>query len=227
MHDLHTEYLREITRFFWENDEHPDTSQMEELARYAHMIVQKNQIINLISRKDTNAVIENHIWISAYISKFIPERCKHFLDIGTGGGFPGIPVAIMRPDMTGVLADSIKKKTDAVKEFADKLMLGRISVANTRVEDPEFIARYRNSFDLVISRATDELITLVRYALPVIKQRAYLIAIKGGDMTEELSKMASKYEPYIRKSTIFELHYKPTNIRNVKEKKLVMLELCK
>ncbi len=227
MHDLHTEYLREITRFFWENDEHPDTSQMEELARYAQMIVQKNQIINLISRKDTNAVIENHIWISAYISKFIPERCKHFLDIGTGGGFPGIPVAIMRPDMTGVLADSIKKKTEAVREFADKLMLGRISVANTRVEDPEFIARYRNSFDLVISRATDELITLVRYALPVIKQRAYLIAIKGGDMTEELSKMASKYEPYIRKSTIFELHYKPTNIRNVKEKKLVMLELCK
>ena len=227
MHDLHTEYLREITRFFWENDEHPDTSQMEELARYAQMIVQKNQIINLISRKDTNAVIENHIWISAYISKFIPERCKHFLDIGTGGGFPGIPVAIMRPDMTGVLADSIKKKTEAVREFADKLMLGRISVANTRVEDPEFIARYRNSFDLVISRATDELITLVRYALPVIKQRPYLIAIKGGDMTEELSKMASKYEPYIRKSTIFELHYKPTNIRNVKEKKLVMLELCK
>ena len=227
MHDLHTDYLREITRFFWENDEHPDNSQMEELARYAQMIVQKNQIINLISRKDTNAIIENHIWISAYISKFIPERCKHFLDIGTGGGFPGIPVAIMRPDMTGVLADSIRKKTDAVKEFADKLMLGRVTVANTRVEDPEFIARHRSSFDLVISRATDELITLVRYALPVIKQRAYLIAIKGGDMTEELATMASKYEPFIRKSTIFELHYKPTNIRNVKEKKLVMLELSK
>jgi 16S rRNA (guanine527-N7)-methyltransferase len=68
---------------------------------------------------------------------------------------------------------------------------------------------------------------LLRYAFPLIKDKAVLLAIKGGDLTEEISKAQMKYASYIKKSTVYELHYKPTNMKNEKGKKVVMLELMK
>ncbi len=221
------QFLKEITSFYWENGYNPELTQMERLAFFAELVMQKNQLLNLVSRKSSDSLIENHIFISSYVSKYIPEKCTRFLDIGTGGGFPGVPIAIMRPDLKGVLADSIKKKTEAVKEFVDHLMINNLVVENFRVESPEFINKYKNSFDLIVSRATEPLIVLIRYSLPLIKEKAYLMAIKGGDLTEEFQKAEIKYKAHIKKSTVYELHYKPTNIRNVKDKKLVLLELTK
>jgi 16S rRNA (guanine527-N7)-methyltransferase len=71
------------------------------------------------------------------------------------------------------------------------------------------------------------LIILFRYAIPLIKEKAYLLAMKGGDLTDEFKKAEMKYKPYIKKSTVYELYYKPTNVRNKKGKKLVLLELQK
>jgi 16S rRNA (guanine527-N7)-methyltransferase len=227
MVDTQELYLKQLTSFYWENGYNPENSQMERLSHFAELVVEKNEVINLISRKDVDSIIENHIFLSSYIAKDIPEKCTRFIDIGTGGGFPGIPIAIMRPMMRGVLVDSVKKKVDAVSEFIDRLMLNNIKAECSRVEDPEFIEQYKNSFDLVVSRATVPLIILLRYALPLVKDKAYLLAMKGGDLTDEYAKAELKYGPYIKKSTIFELHYKPTNVKNVKGKKLVLLELVK
>ena len=149
------------------------------------------------------------------------------MDIGTGGGFPGIPVSILKPDMKGVLVDSTKKKVDAVREFIDKLKIGNLTAENDRVESPEFIEKYSNSFDLVVSRATVPLIILIRYSFPLIKEKGFLMAIKGGKLDEEFKKAEMKYKAYIKKSTTFELYYKPNNVRNQKGKKLVLLELSK
>ena len=220
-------YFRQITSFYWENGYNPDSNLMERLAYFTKLVVEKNEAVNLISRKDIDSIVENHIFISAYIAKYIPEKCTRFLDIGTGGGFPGIPLAIMRPDLQGVLVDSTGKKISAVEEFIDKLMLNNAKVVNSRVEDPDFIAKYKNSFDLVVSRATDSLIILLRYALPLLKDKGHLLVLKGGDLTEEFQKAETKYKPRIKKSTIYDLHYKPTNLRNVKGKKLVHLEIEK
>ncbi len=167
------------------------------------------------------------MFISAYITKYLPEKVSRFLDIGTGGGFPGIPLAIMRPDLRGVLVDSTKKKIAAVQEFVDKLKLSNVVVENDRVESDEFKEKYANTFDLVVSRSTVPLIILFRYAIPLIKERAYMLAMKGGDLTDEFKKAETKYKSYIKKSTIYELSYKPTNVRNKKGKKLVLLELHK
>jgi 16S rRNA (guanine527-N7)-methyltransferase len=227
MVDTQDLYLKQLTSFYWENGYNPETSQMERLARFAELVVEKNEVLNLISRKDVDSIIENHIFLSSYIAKDIPEKCTRFIDIGTGGGFPGIPIAIMRPMMKGILVDSVKKKIDAVSEFIDRLMLNNIKAECSRVEDPEFIEQYKNSFDLVVSRATVPLIILLRYALPLVKDKAYLLAMKGGDLADEYAKAELKYGPNIKKSTIFELHYKPTNVKNVKGKKLVLLELVK
>jgi 16S rRNA (guanine527-N7)-methyltransferase len=220
-------YLLQLKKVFWENEIHPDEYQLERMARYADLVVNKNKIVNLISRKDEDQIIENHIFISALITEFMPDKITRFLDIGTGGGFPGIPLSILRPMMRGVLVDSTAKKIDAVSEFIKTLKLSKLKGENSRVEDPEFMAKYANKFDLIVSRATVPLVILFRYAMPLIKDKAYIMAIKGGDLTQEFKTAETKYGAYIKKHTIFELAYKPSNCRNEKDKKLVLLELIK
>ena len=227
MVDVQEQYYKELLSFYWENQMNPDVMKVERLAYYAELVAEKNDKVNLISRKDISSIVENHIFISPFASKYIPEKCTNFLDIGTGGGFPGIPFAIMRPEMKGVLVDSTGKKIEAVSEFISRLKLSNAVAVNSRVEAPEFIEKYKNSFDLVISRATVPLIILFRYSLPLIKEKAYLAAFKGGDLEEEYKKAELKYKSYIRKSTVFELNYKPSNLRNQKGKKLILLELSK
>jgi 16S rRNA (guanine527-N7)-methyltransferase len=220
-------YAKQLTELNWENGFNPESTKVERLAFFAELVAEKNDSVNLISRRDIDSIIENHIFVSTMITKYIPEKCNYFLDIGTGGGFPGIPLAIMRPEMKGVLVDSVKKKADAVQEFVHKLKLGNVKVENERVEDTEFISKYSEKFDLVISRATVPLIILLRYSLPLIKEKAFVAAMKGGDLDEEYQKAELKYKSCIKKSTTFELAYKPSNIRNKKGKKLILLEINK
>ena len=227
MIDVQNEYQKELLSFYWENGLNLDSMKAQQLAYFADLVVEKNESVNLISRRDANKIIENHVFISSYISKFIPEKCFSFLDIGTGGGFPGIPLGIMRPEMKGVLVDSTGKKIQAVHEFIDKLKLSNVVAENERVESQEFIGHYSDTFDIVVSRATVPLIILFRYALPLVKDKAYLLAVKGGDLADEFKKAEMKYKAYIKKSTIFDLSYKPTNVRNQKGKKLILLELNK
>lgn len=221
------QFIRELKQFFWENNINPDLNQIERLAHYSHLVVEKNQFVNLISRKDALKIVENHVFISALLNEYVPERTVKFIDIGTGGGFPGIPLGIMRPSLKGVLVDSTSKKIDAVKEFISKLKLTNLTADNSRVESEEFKQKYTDTFDLVVSRATVPLIILIRYALPLIKQKAYLLSMKGGDLAEEFKEAELKYKAYIKKSTVFDLSYKPTNIRNEKGKKVILLELNK
>ncbi len=227
MVDVQELYYKELQKFNWENGFNPDPMKVERLAYFAELVAEKNEKVNLISRKDVDSIIENHIFLSSYATKYLPEKCTNFLDIGTGGGFPGIPLAILRPETKGVLIDSTGKKVEAVKEFVDKLKLSNVTVVNDRVENPEFISMYSESFDLVVSRATVPLIILFRYALPLVKNKAFLASIKGGDLEDEFQKTLLKYKAYIKKSTIFELYYKPSNVRNQKGKKLVLLEINK
>lgn len=227
MFEVLENYLKQLTSFYWENGFSPDPMQLERLAFFAELVAEKNETVNLISRKDIDSIVENHVFISAYIIRYLPEKISSFLDIGTGGGFPGIPMAIMRPTLNGVLADSTGKKIEALKGFIDKLKMSNVTAENMRVESSEFIEKYRNKFDLVISRATVPLIILLRYALPLLKEKSYVAALKGGDLEDEFQKVMIKYKPYIKKSTIFEIFYKPTNVRNQKGKKFVLLEINK
>lgn len=108
--DLQEQYLRELKTLFWENNINPDEYQLERLANFAVLLTHKNSKVNLISRRDVEKIIENHIFISSFISEFLPPKVTNFIDIGTGGGFPGIPLAITRPMLKGILVDSTSKK---------------------------------------------------------------------------------------------------------------------
>ena len=227
MINVQNKYQKELLNFYWENEINGDVMKVQQLSYFAELVVEKNKQINLISRKDIDNIIENHIFISSFITKYIPEKCTRFIDIGTGGGFPGIPLAITRPELRGVLVDSTGKKIAAVKEFVNKLKISNVIVENDRVESNEFIAKYSNKFDLVVSRSSVPLIILFRYSLPLIKEKALIVCIKGGNLDVEFKKAEMKYKAYIKKSTIYDLSYKPTNVRNQKGKKLVLLELRK
>lgn len=220
-------YIQQLQNLFWGNNITPEEYQIERLANYADLLAKKNDEINLVSRKDIENIIENHIFVSSLITEYMPAKATKFLDIGTGGGLPGIPLAIMKPLLRGVLVDSIAKKISCVQEFKSKLKLGNIVAENMRVESPEFIAKYKDSFDLIVSRATVPYIILCRYSIPLIKSKAYMLALKGGNLDEEIDKAQTKWGSYIKKITVFELAYKPTNIRNEKDKKLVLTEFSK
>lgn len=224
---MREKFANELEVLFRENGVPAEPNQIEKLAYYAELVLDKNEEVNLISRKDTASIIENHIFHSALIAKYIPEKSGSFLDIGTGGGFPGIPLGILMGNLKGTLVDSTGKKIEAVKFFINNLMLGNLAAESARVESPEFKEKYKDAFDLIISRATAPLIVLCRYAIPLMKNKALMIAFKGGDIAEEIKTAETKYKSYIKKLTVLELKYKPGNARNEKEKKLVLIELTK
>jgi 16S rRNA (guanine527-N7)-methyltransferase len=221
------EFQKELQNYFWENGLTSEVTKTDRLAFFANLVTEKNKDINLISKADIDNILERHVFLSAYITKFFPDRVSKFIDIGTGGGFPGIPIAIMRPDLRGVLVDSTTKKVDAVREFIDKLKLSNVIAENYRVESNEFIEKYKEQFDMVVSRATVPLIILIRYALPLVKEKSYVVSVKGGDLNDEFTKAEMKYKTNIKKSTVYELAYKPNNPRNEKGKKLIIIELQK
>ena len=202
--------------------------QVEQINFLFDLYQYHNARVNVISRKDIDNFYVHHVLHSFALLKLASfEEVESVIDIGTGGGFPGIPLAIMRPELRGVLADSTGKKICAVQEFINKLKLSNVVAENSRVESNEFKEKYANTFDLIVSRSTVPLIILFRYSLPLIKEKAYMLAMKGGDLTEEFKKAETKYKAHIKKSTIYELAYKPKNLRNIKGKKLVLLELQK
>lgn len=150
-----------------------------------------NEKINVISRKDIEALYEKHVLHSlsiAAIANFQPGT--QILDLGTGGGFPGIPLAIFFPEVQFHLVDSIGKKIKVVQGVAEALQLKNVTAAHSRVEDIK-----NRKFDIVVSRAVAPLGDLWRWSKPVLKKSVVpgkqfekgLICLKGGDLAQEIS----------------------------------------
>lgn len=146
-----------------------------------------NEQINVISRKDIEQLYERHVLHSLAIYQFIPfQNGSTILDIGTGGGFPGIPLAIMMPEVKFTLVDSIGKKIKVVNEVTLALDLKNVQAFHSRAEN------INEKFDFVVSRAVAELPTLLSWSNGKIKKQQNnaipngLICLKGGDLKEEL-----------------------------------------
>ena len=176
--------MQYINKYFPELSER-QKSQFERMMDFYH---QKNQNLNLISRKDIDNLELHHILHSLSIGKIIQfETGTKILDVGTGGGFPGIPLAVLFPDCQFTLVDSIRKKVNVVAEVVDYLQLNNVKTKWTRVEDLE------GKFDFVVSRAVTRLDVFRGWVLPLIKRKGMnslengILYLKGGDIREEVS----------------------------------------
>lgn len=169
-------------------------NQIEQFARLFDLYKEWNDKINVISRKDIDTLYERHVLHSLAIAKFLPFQAgSKILDIGTGGGFPGIPLAIMFPECQFHLTDSIGKKIKVVQEVATALELKNVQASHIRSED------VKDKYDFVVSRAVAELALLVSWSRGKISKKQInaipngLICLKGGDLNEEL-KVVNQYK---------------------------------
>lgn len=169
-------------------------NQIEQFAQLFDLYKEWNDKINVISRKDIDTLYERHVLHSLAIAKFLPfQSGSKILDIGTGGGFPGIPLAIMFPECHFHLTDSIGKKIKVVQEVATALGLNNVQASHMRSED------VKDKYDFVVSRAVAELALLVAWSRGKIMKKQInaipngLICLKGGDLSEEL-KVVNQYK---------------------------------
>lgn len=168
--------------------------QVQLFERYHKDLVYWNEKVNLISRKDTQNIFERHFLHSLSILKYYsPKEKAAVLDIGTGGGFPGIPLKIARQDLHCTLVDSIAKKVQTTSMFAKHLELRNISVIRSRVEELSLDASKKLQFDMITARAVAPLLSLVSWTLPYLKKDGKFVFLKGGNLQDEILELKRKY----------------------------------
>lgn len=176
--------MKEVLHYFPELTE----NQILQFEKLADLYKDWNLKINVVSRKDIDEIYTRHVLHSLGIAKIIKFKPgATVLDVGTGGGFPGIPLAILFPETHFHLVDSIGKKIKVVTEVRDGLELKNVAVTNARVETIE------EQFDFIVSRAVAQMETFVYWVQGKIKKKSThelkngILYLKGGDLTEELA----------------------------------------
>jgi len=162
--------------------------QAEKLYKYYEMLVEKNKVMNLTAITEFEDVIMKHFIDSAImVTKLnIPENST-ILDLGTGAGFPGLPLKIVRDDLKVVLVDSLNKRINFLNEVIAELEITNIETVHSRAEDLARKPEYREQFDYCTSRAVANLSTLSEYCIPFVKVDGCFISYKSGQVEEELN----------------------------------------
>lgn len=179
-----------------------EPSQFKRLEAYVDLLLDWNKKINLISRKDEELIWTNHILLSlSFCFQFDFLKGSGVLDIGTGGGLPGIPLSILYPNTSFLLVDSIRKKTQAVESMINALELKNVSVVRSRAEALRSSSGFK-PIDSVIARSVSSITNLISWSWPLLRWSdtttlaplsgrpplpvPALISLKGGDITAEL-----------------------------------------
>lgn len=161
---------------------------------YMKIFLEENSKVNLISKNDEKYLWEKHVFdslaIENFFEKFDTSKIKTILDIGTGGGFPSIPIAITYPHLKVTALDSIAKKIRAVQTIKDKLNIENLEPICTRVENLDA------KFDMITSRAVSSLKNICEYALPKLKKGGYFLAYKSRKTPQEIEEANSILKKY-------------------------------
>ena len=154
------------------------------LVRYADLLVEKNKVMNLTAITEPTDIATLHFLDCAALLKLTDFQGKTVADVGTGAGFPGMPLRILEPSIRLTLLDSLNKRIDFLKEVCDDLGFGDVDCVHARAE--EFAAEHRESFDIVTSRAVANLRMLSELCLPLVKVGGTFLSMKSVDSDAEL-----------------------------------------
>ena len=162
-----------------------DDLKMERFYKYMNLLLEWNEKINLTAITDEREIIVKHFLDSLTIEKYL-DNIKNLADIGTGAGFPGIPIKIFNPNIKITLVDSLNKRVNFLNDIVKELKLENVEVIHSRAEDLGKDKNCREKFDVVTSRAVANLRTLAEYLLPFVKKEGICICMKGPNVDNEL-----------------------------------------
>lgn len=162
--------------------------QLEQFKTYYEMLIEKNKVMNLTAITEKDEVIDKHFIDSISLNKAVDTtKPLKILDLGTGAGFPGIPLKIAYPNLKITLLDSLNKRIKFLQEVIEELGLQEIEGIHGRAEDFAKQPAYREQYDLCVSRAVANLATLSEYCLPYVKEGGCFISYKSGAVEEEVN----------------------------------------
>ena len=181
--------MKKLINFLGRLDVSIDEEQLSKLNQYMEGILLWNEKINLTAIKDREQFIVKHYMDSlALLGDKTFHEAECIIDVGTGGGFPGVPLAIMCPEKKFFLADSLKKRLNVIEQLCGEIGIGNCVTVHGRAEDLGHDLNYREVYDLAISRAVASMPVLMEYLLPLVKKDGFAVAFKGPDYEEELEK---------------------------------------
>lgn len=161
--------------------------------KYYELLIEKNKVMNLTAITDKEDVIVKHFIDSIALIPYLTDKGINInnklkiIDIGTGAGFPGLPLKIMMPDVKFTLLDSLNKRVSFLNEVIDELKLKDIEALHGRAEDYASDNKYREKYDICVSRAVANLSTLSEYCIPFVKKDGFFISYKAGESEEEIN----------------------------------------
>lgn len=161
--------------------------------KYMNLLIEWNKNINLTAITDKDEIELKHFVDSLTINKYISDNSK-VIDVGTGAGFPGIPLKIYNESLDITLLDSLNKRINFLNHVIEELNLNKIKAVHSRAEDAAKNPDYREKFDVATSRAVANLSTLVEYLLPFVRVNGICICMKGPNVEEELGRAKKAIE---------------------------------
>lgn len=165
-----------------------DDEKCGQFLQYYEMLVEKNKVMNLTAITEFDEVIIKHFLDSAALVQVcdLVKKPWKLLDMGTGAGFPGIPLKILFPELQVTLIDSLNKRVKFLNEVIEALSLQKIEAVHGRAEELGRNLKFREQFDLCVSRAVANLSTLSEYCIPYVRVGGYFISYKSGNIEEEI-----------------------------------------